>query len=161
MFSKYAALFFLGVFIVKLFNPNFFPNISKAINTTLAFFRYTLKLLIESSLYTFYLLLTKTVYIIGLDIIFALLINIIIIIYVSPSYDIELWFFLFKNNLLSSYVFSFITFTYLIGFYQYLKVKTNVKPNLFNVFNIRFKTNNPKKGHYTYNEDTNDYTYYE
>lgn len=161
MFSKFIALFFLVIFIIKLFNPNFFPYINKGINAILAFFRYTLKLLIESSLYTFYLLFTKTVYVIGLDIIFAILINIVIIIYVSPGFDINLWFILLKNNLFSSYVFSFFTFTYLIGFYQYLKVKTDIKPNLFKIFNVRYKSNNSKQGHYTYNEDTNDYTYHD
>jgi len=112
-------------------------------------------------MYTFYLLFNRTVYIIGLDIIFALLFNIILTIYVYPYFNPSIWFTLFKNNLINSYVLSFFVCTYLIGLFLYLKDKKNFKFNYLNFVQSFNRKKEPKKGYYTYDNETKQYNFHD
>lgn len=159
LFFKVIAILFLILFLVKLFNPKIFPFIKKGYETLIEFISYTFKLLIKSSIYTVNLLFTRTIYIIGLDLVYALLFNILLTIYAYPHYNPKIWFILFRNNLINSYVFSFFVCTYLIGLYQYFKVKKNISINFYDFIQKKINKDASYKGAYTYDEESNKYTY--
>ncbi|QVK17074.1 hypothetical protein KHQ81_09255 [Mycoplasmatota bacterium] len=161
LFFKIIAILFFILFLIKLFSPRFFPFIIKGYETVIKFCNYTFKLLIRSSIYTVNLLFTRTVYIIGLDLLFALLFNILLTIYVYPHYNLKIWFSLFKTNLINSYVLSFFVCTYLIGLYEYLKVKKNININIYNFIQKKLNKASTKQGSYTYDDQTNKYTYHD
>ncbi len=161
LFFKFIAVVFLVLFLVKLFNPKIFPFIKKGFQTTLDFFGYTFKLLIKSSLYTIHLLFSRTVYVIGLDIVFALLLNIILTIIIYPHFDLNIWLTIFKNNLFNVYVLSFFIFTYLIGLYEYLKVKNNLSIKFTHFLKNKFFIKKDPDGHYTYDEKSNQYIFHD
>lgn len=159
LFFKVIAILFLILFLVKLFNPKLFPYLKKGYETVIEFISYTFNLLIKSSIYTINLLFTRTVYIIGLDLVFAFLFNILLTLYVYPHFNLKVWSTLFKNNLINCYVLSFFVCTYLIGLYQYLKVKKNLNINFYDFIQKKLNKDSSKKNTYTYDEETNKYTY--
>lgn len=161
MFLRYfftaIAIFFLVLFVIKLFNPKVFPFLYKGLKKLWEFIRYTFTLLIKSSIYTINLTFKRTIYVVGLDLLFALALNITITTIVTR--DPQLWLDIFVKQLLSTYVLSFFTFTYLIGLYHYLKKKSNEKQSIFTYWKSIFRSS--KKSYYTYDESTNKYTYHD
>ncbi|NLC95410.1 MAG: hypothetical protein GX676_06960 [Bacilli bacterium] len=161
MFFKYLltgiAIFFLGLFIIKLFNPKVFPFLYKGLKKIWEFIKFTFTLFIKSSIYTVYLTFKNTILVIGLDIVFALLLNVIIT--TIATRNPQIWFDIFVKQLLSTYVFSFFIFTYLIGLYHYLKKVDKGKHSIHSFWKMLFQ--NGKKGYYSYDESTKQYTYHD
>ncbi len=158
IFFSTIALLFLFLFIIRLLGPKVFPYLKKVLDVIWDFMISAGLLFIKSSLYTIILVFRRTVYVIGLDIIIGLLINLAIVIFVVPTKP-GLWLTLFYHNLLDTYVFSFFIFTYLIGLFEYLKSKDlrNFKiTDFIKSFQVK-----KEKGKYIYDEEHNKYVYHE
>jgi hypothetical protein len=161
MFLRFTALLFLILFVIKLFDNQTIPFLRASFHKIVDFIIYTFKLWLKSSLYTLHLLLNRTVYIIGLDIVIALVLNFIVIVIAYPTFNLSIWIKLYFQNLFTMYVFSFFMCTYIIGLYNYLKRKTDFNFT-FIKHNFRKKVNKQKNnGFYTYDDKTNEYTYHE
>lgn len=155
MFFKIIAIIFLIIFLIKLFSIKTIPFLKKTFNKFIDFCTYTFKLWVKSSLYTLHLLYKRTVYVIGLDILFALIFNFILMLIVNPAVNIRIWFKLYFRSLFNTYVFSFFFFTYIIGLFTYLKDDLPFKFSNF----IFFKKTSKSNATYIYDEKTNQYIY--
>jgi len=159
MLLRIIAIIFLIIFVIRLFSLKTIPYLQEALRKIFDFLKFTFKLWLKSSLYTINLLVNRTVYIIGLDILLAVVFNFILTSITSSGLNIKIWFKLYFNNLFNVYIFSFIFFTYLIGLFTYLKNKENFKFT-FKKFTF-FNTNKNTSGTYTYDEKTNEYIYHD
>lgn len=159
LFLEIVAIIFLIIFIFKMLYPKVLPAIGRGFNRLFKLIGKGFKILVESFFYTIYLLITRTVYMVGIIIIVSLLLGILFTFINNPINSFSSFFDAFKNSILIIYVKTFFIGTYILGFINYIIVRGKIKQNFFNFITLKINRNFSKK--YFYDEATNKYTYKE
>ncbi|MDF2700426.1 MAG: hypothetical protein K0Q49_1984 [Haloplasmataceae bacterium] len=158
MFLNAIAIFFLILFLIKILSPNVFPVIRRFFNHLLTYINEIFKILLNSFLRSITLLITKTVFVVGIVVLATLVISTVYTTIKYPNImEIKTWFFHFKDNILNIYVYTFFLGTYILGIMDYLKDKSTISSKFMSYIETQFRNKNQKQ--YVYDEETKKYIY--
>jgi len=169
MFFRFIAILFLLLFFVKLINPKVIPYFKETWAFIKDLFFTTLRLFTRSFASAFQLLLQRTVYVVGIDLLSALAILFIVYFYVYfPSYPIAGLWLVFKNHFFDLYILTFFAGSYIIGMVELLKQGGTIDwqktfNKIFFARSVRMPFRERQEGtedsHYVYDETTGEYKY--